>query len=271
MDYLVPQIWEYMIMYTYFLPKTLLRSVSEKLALFNSTDFSSHEIPIGNQSLDKHLVSYLGYLIGRNANMKCKYVIVSKDTGYDNIISFWKTHNGSVITRQDEISESKVQKKQTKTTPDKSKKVTNAANLKVQLNSAVQKEISNAGYKQSVINNVASIVVKHFGEIGFASNVHNELREIYSNYLDLYIIVKPIITKYSQTAEQKSSTSSKNSSVQTKLRMAGFSNDIINYVVSTISKNHDEKHAKQTIYRTIVAKYGQQKGLNIYNHIRKTL
>ena len=46
----------------------------------------------GSQELDKHLVSYLGYLIGKaqadnipNEN----YIVVSKDRGYTNTIEFW--------------------------------------------------------------------------------------------------------------------------------------------------------------------------------------
>ena len=45
------------------------------LAAFNDIDFHSHIIPAGNQSLDMHLIAYLGYLIGQNKDSKCKYVI----------------------------------------------------------------------------------------------------------------------------------------------------------------------------------------------------
>ena len=34
-------------------------------------------------------------------------------------------------------------------------------------------------------------------------------------------------------------------------------------------EHHDQKNGKQQIYRTVIAKYGQNKGLNIYNHIKK--
>ena len=76
----------------------------EKLTRFNSVDLSFHEIPVGNQSLDMHLVSYLGYLIGINANNKYKYVIISNDSDYDKIISFWKNKNKSLVIRQNKIS-----------------------------------------------------------------------------------------------------------------------------------------------------------------------
>ena len=46
-------------------------------------------------------------------------------------------------------------------------------------------------------------------------------------------------------------------------------NDIVNYVASLVCKHHDEKNAKQLIYRAIISKYGQAQGLNIYNHINR--
>ena len=60
-----------------------------------------------------------------------------------------------------------------------------------------------------------------------------------------------------------------NSEIQKALSKAGFSNDIINYVASTVVKNLGMKNGKQQIYRTVIAKYGQKKGLTIYNHIKK--
>lgn len=41
-------------------------------------------------ALDFQLSSYLGYFIAKNEEKKCKYYIVSKDTGYDCLIRFWK-------------------------------------------------------------------------------------------------------------------------------------------------------------------------------------
>ena len=46
------------------------------------------EVPAGNQSLDRHLISYLGFLIAKNGK-KSTYCIVSNDKGYDVIKDFW--------------------------------------------------------------------------------------------------------------------------------------------------------------------------------------
>lgn len=66
-------------------------------------DIEGHIVPIRKQSLDMHLVSYLGYLLGIHGK-QCAYVIVSKDTDYDNIIKFWKGEGYPNISRKQKIS-----------------------------------------------------------------------------------------------------------------------------------------------------------------------
>ena len=39
----------------------------------------------------------------------------------------------------------------------------------------------------------------------------------------------------------------------------------------TIEKNAEDKNRKQQIYRSNISKYGQTKGLNIYNHIKEKI
>ena len=48
-----------------------------------------------------------------------------------------------------------------------------------------------------------------------------------------------------------------------------MSPEIVHYVASVAVKNVDKKNRKQQIYSAIISKYGQKKGLNIYNHIKK--
>ena len=55
-------------------------------------DINGHIVPVRKQSLDMHLVSYLGYLLGVNGK-HCVYVIVSNDKDYDNIINSGLFHN----------------------------------------------------------------------------------------------------------------------------------------------------------------------------------
>ena len=53
------------------------------------------------------------------------------------------------------------------------------------------------------------------------------------------------------------------------LSKVGYEDDIVGYVASVVVKNYGLKNEKQQIYRTIILKYGQGCGLNIYNHIKK--
>ena len=57
--------------------------------------------------------------------------------------------------------------------------------------------------------------------------------------------------------------------VQQALSKAGYPNDVINYVDSNLMKNYGVKNGKQQTYTSIITKYGQEKGLKIYNVIKK--
>ena len=63
-------------------------------------DIKSHLVPVRKQSLDMHLVSYLGYLLGVYGK-ECSYVIISKDKDYDNIVKFWKKEGYPNISRKE--------------------------------------------------------------------------------------------------------------------------------------------------------------------------
>ena len=65
-------------------------------------DIKSHLVPAKKQSLDMHLVSYLGYLLGIHGK-DCCYVIISKDKDYDNIVKFWKEEGYQNISRKEKL------------------------------------------------------------------------------------------------------------------------------------------------------------------------
>lgn len=83
---------------------------SENASKINLDFLASHgkakihaiKVPVKKQSLDMHIASYIGYLIGKNKNraIECKFVIISKDNDYDNIISFWKKRKIDVARRE---------------------------------------------------------------------------------------------------------------------------------------------------------------------------
>ena len=151
--------------------------------------------------------------------------------------------------------------------------------IKEELKKKVMQAVRQAKNSASVSNTVAQVVCNLYGEKDLLVKVHNALKDRYTNYLDIYDAIKPIVVKYDKEAsseETKSSVSSKknteiNTEIQKALGKGGFSNDITNYVASTVVKNIGAKNYKQQIYRTIISKYGQGNGLNIYNHIKKLL
>lgn len=46
-------------------------------------------VQTGNQSLDMHLVSFLGYLLGQETDAERRYIIVSQDSDYEAVAAFW--------------------------------------------------------------------------------------------------------------------------------------------------------------------------------------
>lgn len=244
-----------------------------------SADLDMIEVPAGKQSADMHIGSYLGYLAGKNGK-NCSVVIVSKDTDFDNVIKFWKQKTGIGASRTEQIKKKPVPKTQTSTQqPVVANKPVTKVNgtKKTKLNQEVMQAMRSAGYDASVANTVAQIATGLYGDEHMLSEVHNALKDRYTDYLDVYAVVKPVVSKYADDNQVKNSeiaVSSKdktatNSEIQKVLSKAVFSNDVINYVASTVVKNLGQKNGKQQIYRTVIAKYGQNKGLNIYNHIKK--
>ncbi|MBR1686436.1 MAG: hypothetical protein IJ708_14975 [Clostridia bacterium] len=51
--------------------------------------FHTIKVAFGKQSLDMHLVSYLGYLIGTETDPQTRYVIISRDTDFAGVSRFW--------------------------------------------------------------------------------------------------------------------------------------------------------------------------------------
>ncbi|MBR0136973.1 MAG: hypothetical protein IJM15_00980 [Erysipelotrichaceae bacterium] len=68
--------------------KSLNFSLLKELTNDNRYHIDIIDCRTGKNNLDFHLSSYLGYLIGKNRYSS--YVIVSQDTGYDLVISYWK-------------------------------------------------------------------------------------------------------------------------------------------------------------------------------------
>ena len=166
-----------------------------------------------------HLGSYLGYLIGKECtgqDEECKIVVISKDTGFDHIIEFWKAEENVKISRNEKISGKQVQtRKQVKKQTSKEKD----RQLAEQTDQKTEKQLKP---KQKII-------------------------------------------------DMKAGTKKLQQELVLVLDKAGMPKEVVNYVSTTVEKNAEDKNRKQQIYRSIISKYGQTKGLNIYNHIKKKI
>lgn len=55
------------------------------------------KVEVGHKNaLDFQLSSFLGYLICENESKECSYYVVTRDKGYESLISFWKKKNANV-------------------------------------------------------------------------------------------------------------------------------------------------------------------------------
>ena len=209
------------------------------LAHFNGTNLLVHEVPARKQSLDMHLVSYLGYLLGSCEPIP-SIVILSNDTDYDDIVQYWKTERNVVIRRRDRFEAPKavpvkaVKAKGENTAPARTEKAVKPMTEKAEKAKAEKAEKPKTEK---------------------AEKPKTE---------------KDVKSKTGKDVEPKDKTAVNNAVMKT-LSAAKFDNEIAGYAASQVTKLFSEKNGKQLIYRSIISKYGQERGLEIYRQIKKLL
>lgn len=176
------------------------------LVFSKGINIEGHIVPVRKQSLDMHLVSYLGYLLGIYGK-ECAYVIVSKDTDYDNIIKFWKEKGYQNISRKQKIQGTSTNQK---TTQSVVTTTTQTANSKIsegmaydfsgedrsELNQFMQRGLVAMGYSGKDANRICKYVVAHCNDERVLSGIHNDLKEGYNNYNEIFEDVKTILEKF---------------------------------------------------------------------------
>lgn len=192
------------------------------IANHGEAEFDVFQAEDGKQALDMQLVSYLGYLIGKDTEEENEFVIISKDTDYDKVIKFWSKRGNHRVSRRPSIPASKVKKttakkpavKKTSPKNEEIKAATEAQApaeeklskadigvLKTEMNTKIQKTLSDKKYENEMINFVASTAVKHYGEESMALNIHNAINQKYDAQTakEVYGAIKSIIRKYATT------------------------------------------------------------------------
>lgn len=214
-------------------------------------DIKSHLVPAKKQSLDMHLVSYLGYLLGTHGG-KCTYVIVSKDRDYDNIINFWKKEGYANISRKAQIPDkAKVQSKTViQNTTAKTQTKTQTVNSRInagmnyefsgedrsELNLFMQHGLVESGYSRNAANRICKYVVAHCNDERMLNGIHNDLKREYTDYSGVYDDVKLLLEQF---AVSKSKGRKKEAQVRSFFEQNLKKEIFINY-----SKDYKEKVIK---------------------------
>ncbi|MBR5336957.1 MAG: hypothetical protein IK152_03140 [Lachnospiraceae bacterium] len=159
-------------------------------------EFVIHKVPIKSQSVDMHIVSFMGYLIGKNSGEKIKVVIISKDTDFDNLIKFWNEEAELSRKPKMDISKKKARAAKAPAKPKDSSAPIDSE-LKTRLNAEIQKTLSQGGFDNRTINNVAKLVGKHYGKGELKRDVHNALMKSYKKHDEIYKAIKVVLSKYS--------------------------------------------------------------------------
>lgn len=175
-------------------------------------DIKSHLVPAKKQSLDMHLVSYLGYLLGIHGK-DCCYVIISKDKDYDNIVKFWKEEGYQNISRKEKLPGNEPVQKKTTQASSQSKSNSKTANGRIsagmaykldgkdkcELNVFIQHNLVNMGYDHSSANRICKYVVAHCNDERILSGIHNDIKKDFQNYSDVYEDIKSILEDFVQS------------------------------------------------------------------------
>lgn len=171
-------------------------------------DIQSHLVPARKQSLDMHLVSYLGYLLGTHGR-QCSYIIVSNDTDYDNIIKYWREEGYPNVLRRKTLSAIKAPKATPTQTPTSTG--SQALNHKIstgmahkfsgdeksRLNVFMQHGLTAKGYSAAVANKVCKYVIAHCNDERILFEIHNDLKAAFGNdYTELYSDIKSILGQF---------------------------------------------------------------------------
>ena len=181
------------------------------------------KVPAGSQSLDMHLISYVGYAVGIHGN-KYNYVVISKDKDYDNIISFWKEKSGISIKRQASINGSSakttttssntnsdnqspiIKESPAKTLPqnDDAQNSIDSQHKLVQnvdekpasgIDQEIEKLLLNSGYPQSLVQGVNKVISDGIKEEMALSSIHCNLKNLTEDFHAVYELVKPLVKK----------------------------------------------------------------------------
>ena len=206
----------------------------------------------GSQALDLQLASYLGALMA-SAEDDCAFYIVSKDKGFQCLIPFWGAHHGGTPlyhvrsieeaiqpggAKPAEVKPARAARPQPKPAPQPPKQPEKTPEPQPETDPAPQP----------------------------APVVEGKAPETTAT---------PVKPKKAAKAKSPSSASAgkaaANNMVQQVLSKAKVDSPDIAFMASLVSKHTGQDKMKQTVYRATIAKFGQKRGLEIYNLVKSLL
>lgn len=160
----------------------------------------------GKNYLDFQMGTYLGWLIGKGETGK--FFIISKDTGYDSVIDFWKTQKPELtIVRQGQIQSEKAdstkagaEKKETAKKAEKKEIAKKKENTKKteKLPESVKKKIRKAVKDEKLqggsYTRLYECVVKYSDKQAFNTALVKTFQQKRGN--QLYTLIRDIFTEY---------------------------------------------------------------------------
>jgi hypothetical protein len=194
----------------------------------------------GNQALDFQLVSYLGYLMGQEASKDAEYVIMSNDTGFDAVVTFWKEKAHSVNRINVNYCKLYLSRKKKGTAVD--------SDSAVEMNSIVE-EVPTVEAVEST-SKKASVTAKKA----------SSKKEKASKQVAEYASEKASEKTSKQTAEHASKKTSKQASKQ----QYSFDKEEVDTLLNCLGKDH-----LSALHEVLVHVYGQNQGQKIYKSVKE--
>ena len=244
------------------------------LAGFNSTNLITHVVPQGDQSVDMHIVTYLGFMLGKK-NPGDVFVIISKDKDYDNVITFWKEEHDMDVKRIECLAaDKKTMKAPNGKNVSDGAKISNELSVQTKQQNVISGQPQQANTKQtnSQLPSATDAAKQQTSAANTAkqqTSAANTTKQQASNVKTAKTTTASVgASEKQRIAKEKTEL---NNAVTKALSKAKYDSKIIGFVSSQAVKHFSDANRKQKMHTVIVQKYGQDKGLKIYKCIRQYL
>ena len=280
----------------------------EYLTLMRNATVKAHKVNDNNSSLDIHLATYLGYLIGSDVNQQDSFFIVSAGHDFSELVRFWERrgvnlHMITIRNRRDDYER-----------PAPFRQAASAVPRPVQVRPMYERpsrpvarrplerrprpDFSRPERPRPVAERPAPVHMEPKAEYKPESVVEQhvqiepepELKPEPVLEVVKPVEVKPVETKPAEITPEpdlKHITPQPEAEVKDPVKVIPvrsadgvlqiktdrpdseiFTPDVLSFVNRTLAGRADDPNLKQIVYMAIVSKYGQKKGLAIYRQIK---